>query len=71
MSAAAAHWNTTIIAAAVAEYRLQHALEQVAHAEMARHAAVRGMMVRLGIYGEFCAALEKAQMESLEKASTI
>lgn len=48
-----------IIAAGLAEHRLEHPTEGD-EARLGRRAAVRGMMVRLGLYAEFAAALEGA-----------
>lgn len=49
-------WRTMAVEAAVQEYGLVDSL--AGKAEIAgRHAAVRGMMVRLGLYDHFCALL--------------
>lgn len=59
-------WRQTldkIVDAAVAEYNLEHALES-ADERLGRAAAVRGMMVRLGLYAEFNDALDKALFPS-------
>ena len=45
-----------IITSAVAEYRLNHSCETDGE-RMGRRAAVRGLMVRLGLYDRFLAAL--------------
>jgi hypothetical protein len=46
-----------VICAAVEEYHLVHVAEGEDQ-RLGRHSAIRGMMVRLGLYPEFCSALD-------------
>lgn len=48
-----------VVGAAVEEYLLIHAVEGDAE-RLGRHSAIRGLMVRLGKYSEFCTALNAA-----------
>lgn len=52
----------TIIPIAVYEYLLDHAVEDAAE-RRGRRAAVRGMMVRLKLYLEFCEAVEAEKLK--------
>lgn len=51
-----------VIGAALEEYLLTHVAEDDDQ-RLGRHSAIRGMMVRLGLYAEFCAALASAASE--------
>lgn len=52
--------NRDIVTAACAEYRLKDAIDNQ-DKNFARHAAIRGMMVRLGLYREFNAELSEGK----------
>jgi hypothetical protein len=47
--------EASVLAAALAEFNLAHPMEGQAE-ECGRRAAIRGMMVRLGLYDKFMAA---------------
>lgn len=57
--AGAAHHADDVMKAAVEEYLLTHAAEGDDQ-RLGRHSAIRGLMVRLNRYPEFCAALATA-----------
>ena len=55
-TAGAAHHADDVMKAAVEEYLLIHAAEGEDQ-RLGRHSAIRGLMVRLNRYPDFCAAL--------------
>lgn len=59
IASAARPAHDNLIRAAVEEYLLLHAAEGEDQ-RLGRHSAIRGLMVRLRIYTEFCAALNEA-----------